>query len=160
MRPSGITIDTESASSGVTSDNEQAPEDNDHCSRSSGTRNRCSCGSLIVHVRNDDEGRPTSPRHQTVFNRLYRHRLTKELRHRKLAAEQIEKEARKCTYVPLTNNIRRELRSTSSLSGISHRESRVEMAREEFNQGKMCVECLKKVELGTGTYVLDGEVRI
>lgn len=127
---------------------------------SSGKPNRCSCGSLIVHVKNDEEGRPRSPRHQIVFNRLYRHRLTKELHHRSLAAEQIEKEARECTYIPITNSVREEVKSTSSLSSIAHRESRVELAREQFNQGKMCVECLKKVEIGTGAVVLDDEVRI
>jgi len=122
--------------------------------------NRCSCGCLIVHVRSDEDGRPLSPRHQTVFNRLYRHRLAKELHHRKLAAEHIEKEARGYIYIPLTNNVRRELQSTSSLSGIAHRERRIEMAREQFNRGRMCVECLKKVEIGTGTFVLDEEVSI
>jgi hypothetical protein len=101
-----------------------------------------------------------SPNHQTVFNRLYRYRLTKELKHRKLAAEQIEKEARECTYIPLTNNVREELKSTASLSSIAHREQRVEEAREQFLQGNMCVECLRNVEISTGAIALDDEVSL
>ena len=124
-----------------------------------GKHNRCSCGNLIVHVKNDDDCQPRSPRHQAVFNRLYRHRLTKELHHRKLAVEQIEKEARECTYIPLTNNVRREVESTSSLTSIAHREQRIEQAREQFNQGKMCIECLKEVEISTGTFILGEDVR-
>jgi hypothetical protein len=89
---------------------------------------------------------------------LYRHRLTKELHHRKLAAEQIQKEARECTYIPFTNHVRQKLTSTSSLSGIAHRERTIEIARERFNQGNMCVECLKNVEISTGTYVLNDEI--
>ena len=123
-----------------------------------GKPTRCSCGNLIVHIQHDESGRTLSPRQHTVFNRLYRHRLTQELHHRKLAAEQIEKEARECTYIPITNNVRQELMSTSSLSGIAHRERTIEMARERFNQGTMCVECLKKVEISTGTFILDDEV--
>lgn len=123
-----------------------------------GKQNRCSCGNLIVHVRQNEDGRALSPRHQTVFNRLYRHRLTKELHYRKLAAKQIEKEARECTYIPITNRGLQEVKSTSSLSIIAHRERTIEMARERFNQGNMCVECLKKIELSTGTFLLDDEV--
>lgn len=123
-----------------------------------GKHNRCSCGSLIVHVKSDDDSQPRSPRHQTVFNRLYRHRLTKELHHRKLAVEQIGKEVRECTYIPLTNNLRREAKSTSSLSSIAHREQRIEKAREQFNQGVICLDCLKKVEISTGTFIIGEEV--
>ncbi len=123
-----------------------------------GKPTRCSCGNLIVHIQQDENGRPLSPRNHTVFNRLYRHRLTKELHHRKLAAEQIQKEARECTYIPFTNHVRQKLTSTSSLSGIAHRERTIEIARERFNQGNMCVECPKNVEISTGTYVLNDEV--
>lgn len=73
-----------------------------------------------------------------------------------MAAEQIEKEARECTWMPLTN----PPMSTSSLNSLAQREQLVEEAREKFGQGKICVECLKKVEISTGAHVLvdDDEV--
>lgn len=164
MKESGIAVNTESlsVSTGLV-DSEQAAKGIDPSpSGRPSTKNRCTCGSLIVHVKSTEEGRQTTPRHQSVFNRLYRHRVIRERHLRKLAAEQIAKEARECTYIPLTTSVRGEISSTSSSSmgSIAHRERVVEKAREQFQEGKMCVECLKKVEVSTGAVALDDEVRI
>ena len=116
----------------------------------------CSCGKVIAHAKADKASE--TDKSQSVFDRLNQGRVTKEMNQRKLAAKQIEKEARDCTYIPLTNSVRRQMKGTSSLGNMVARERRVENARQQFNAGKICVECLKKVEIGTGTYLLEDVV--
>jgi hypothetical protein len=96
---------------------------------------------------------PRSPRHQSVFDRVYRDRAKKEIRRRELAIKLFENEAR--TYMPVTNNVRRQMNESSSLSSIGNWERRVEKAREQCKEGKICVECLKKADIGTGTYLME-----
>jgi 7-keto-8-aminopelargonate synthetase-like enzyme len=76
--------------------------------------------------------------------------MKKQIRRRELATQQVENEAQASTYMPVTNNLRRQENESSSLSIIVNRENRAEKAREQFKEGKICVDCLKKVEIGAG----------
>jgi hypothetical protein len=86
--------------------------------------------------------------------------VKRELNRRELATKVVENEARESTFIPLTKNVRRQMDESSSLSSMAHRELHVEKAREQFKGGTVCVDCLKKVEIGTGTNLLETMVRI
>jgi hypothetical protein len=89
-----------------------------------------------------------------VHERLYNSRITKELNFRKLASKLIEEEAKDYTYMPRTNNVVKATNMASSDGSLTHRERKIEGARKEFEDGNLCVDCFKQIEISTGSFNL------
>jgi hypothetical protein len=84
--------------------------------------------------------------------------MKKQIRRRELATKLVENEAHESTYMPVTNNLRQQKNESSSLSSILNGESRAERAREQFEEGKIWVNCLKNAEMGAGAYLMEAKV--
>ena len=134
------------------------------------TPKRCSCGNLILKVpgkhpsSSSSSGRSlpraSTPRdkRKSVFERLYDTQKTYEDNRRKRAEELTELEAKECIYIPRTNHFKESMQTSASLSALEDRERKVDRAREQYHAGKLCDDCYKSIEVGTGATSLEAMV--